>query len=401
MHKKFKISVGDLRTSIAVLILLIFGSMMVASAEMGNSAGDASYLLDVTLHQIGFAVVGVAVYFAMINIRVLKFSLLVYYFGCVGVAALLIICLLFPPIGGARAWIPIPGIGTIQPSEFAKVFMILLGAKMLGTDHDADNPRYFWSFAGIALFYTFVILVLQHDLGSAIVLLMISFCIAYIPAYKELKKPHLWMFLAILAAIALVGLLLSPPVTEFMKKHSDNYMIGRFLASADPFLYQYDSGYHLIMSMVSFANGGWTGLGYGNSIHKYMNFPNPSNDFILPVIVEEFGIIGFIGLVLLYGVMLYPLIAGSLRTKHLNSKMILLGVFIYFAVHFILNVGGVSGLIPLTGVPLLLISSGGSSLVASMAALGIAQNELRRNKMVKHENHSREIQKHAASNPGR
>ena len=77
MHKKFKISVGDLRTSIAVLILLIFGSMMVASAEMGNSAGDASYLLDVTLHQIGFAVVGVAVYFTLINIRVLKLSLLV------------------------------------------------------------------------------------------------------------------------------------------------------------------------------------------------------------------------------------------------------------------------------------------------------------------------------------
>ena len=375
--------------------------MMVASAEMGNSAGDTSYLIDIVIHQVGFAIVGIAVYFALINMRVQRLAPFIYYAGIFGVAAFLLLCRLFPPVGGAYAWIPIPGIGTIQPSEFAKVFMILFATKTIGIDHDKDNPKYFWTFVISVFIIFFIIAKIQHDFGSAIVLFMICYCVAFLPAYKELKSIHIWMLVLIVAAIAGAMFILSPPVTEFMKKHADNYMIGRFLASADPFLYQYDNGYHLIMSLVSFANGGWTGLGYGNSIHKYMNFPNPSNDFILPVIVEEFGIIGFLVLIILYGVMLYPLIAASIRTKYLPSKIIFLGVFIYFVAHFILNVGGVSGLIPLTGVPLLLISSGGSSLVASMAALGIAQNELRRNKMVKHENNSREIQKHAPKDPRR
>ncbi|MBR0419348.1 MAG: FtsW/RodA/SpoVE family cell cycle protein [Erysipelotrichaceae bacterium] len=401
MRNKFKIAVGDLRITIAAVLLLIYGSMMVASAEMGNSAGDTSYLIDIVIHQIGFAIIGVIVYFALVNVRIVRLAPFIYYAGFFVVAAFLLLCRLFAPVGGAYAWIPIPGIGTIQPSEFAKVFMILFAVKTIGIDHDEDNVKYFWIFMIAAFIMFFIIFKIQHDFGSAIVLFLICYCIAFIPAYKELKKIHIWMLILIVVGIVGAMILLSPPVTELLKKHSDNYMIGRFLASADPFLYQYDNGYHLIMSLVSFANGGWTGLGYGNSIHKYMNFPNPSNDFILPVIVEEFGIIGFLVLIILYGVMLYPLIAGSLRTKYLASKIIFLGVFIYFIAHFILNVGGVSGLIPLTGVPLLLISSGGSSLVASMAALGIAQNELRRNKMVRHENNSGEIQKHTTKDARR
>ena len=132
------------------------------------------------------------------------------------------------------------------------------------------------------------------------------------------------------------------------------------------------------MSLVSFANGGLFGLGYGNSIHKYMNFPNPSNDFILPVIVEETGILGFITFLILYGCLLIPIVNASFKTERLSSKIVLLGVFTYFTVHFILNIGGVSGLIPLTGVPLLMVSSGGSSLLASLIALALAQNEMKR-----------------------
>ena len=229
----------------------------------------------------------------------------------------------------------------------------------------------------------------QHDFGSAVVLLMICYCVALIPNCKEYRRYQSWMKIGIFIAVGLFGVLMSKPFTEFLKAHSGNYMIGRILVAADPFLYQYDNGYHLIMSLVSFANGGLFGLGYGNSIHKYMNFPNPSNDFILPVIVEELGIAGFIFLVVAYGVMLYPLISWSIRSRIIGTKIVLLGVFLYFIVHFILNVGGVSGLIPLTGVPLLMISSGGSSLMASLASLGLAQSEIVRNRMLEDEDNSR------------
>ena len=144
------------------------------------------------------------------------------------------------------------------------------------------------------------------------------------------------------------------------------------------------------MSLVSFATGGLFGLGYGRSIHKYMNFPNPSNDFILPVIVEELGLVfGFIPVVVLYGMILIPLVRYTFKSVNTRERMTFVGVFMYFVLHFVLNVGGVSGLIPLTGVPLLLLSSGGSSTVASMIAIGIAEAEIIRYRKRVYANNSR------------
>ncbi|MCR4856541.1 MAG: FtsW/RodA/SpoVE family cell cycle protein [Erysipelotrichaceae bacterium] len=376
MSKRGKISFGDKRIAFAALALLVFGSLMIASAEMGNSAGDASYLTGVITRQLIYGAAGLVAYFFLMNFpaqNIRLFLAWVFYFG---IMAALIACRFFGQINGAYAWIWIGSGATIQPSEFAKVFMIIFACRLLGRDQKEKNTSRFWTYAAATLVYTFIILVIQHDLGSAVVLFVMCYCMAMLAPYKELKKHRRWMTLIVLGVVALALIVLSPPVTELLKKHADNYMVGRFLAAADPFLYQYDNGYHIIMSLVSFANGGLFGLGYGNSIHKYMNFPNPSNDFILPVIVEELGIVGFVGLLVLYGLLLYPIISASLRAQRTVSKMALLGVFMYFILHFILNVGGVSGLIPLTGVPLLMISSGGSSLMASMASLGLAQNEL-------------------------
>jgi Bacterial cell division membrane protein len=145
------------------------------------------------------------------------------------------------------------------------------------------------------------------------------------------------------------------------------------------------------MSLVFFATGGLFGLGYGESIHKYMNFPNPSNDFILPVIVEELGFVfGFLIILLLYTMILFPIVYYSIKAQFTASKIVLIGTFLYFVVHFILNVGGVSGFVPLTGVPLLLISSGGSSWISSLMALGLCQSEIIRNRIYD-ENNSGQI----------
>ena len=382
--------IGNRFITFSALALVIFGSLMIASAEMGNSVGDTSYLTSVIVKQVIFAVVGVVAYFVCMHLNILKKKTSLFYSLYIVMLLLLLSCRAFGQINGAYAWIRLGNFATLQPSEFAKVFMILFGAKLLGQDHKERNFNNFWIFVGTALIYFFVIAFIQHDFGSAVVLFAICYCILMIPPYKEIRKYQNYMTLGVLAAIVLILIALSPPVTELLKSHSDNYMIGRFLAAANPFLYRYDNGYHVIMALVSFANGGIFGLGYGNSIHKYMNFPNPSNDFILPVIVEELGIIGFAGFVIAYCFILIPIVKASFKTRFTSSKMILLGVFVYFIVHFILNVGGVSALIPLTGVPLLLISSGGSSLMASMAGLGFAQHELIRNKST-NESNSREV----------
>ncbi len=386
-----KIALGDKRVAFAAFALMGFGSLMIVSAEMGNSAGDTSYLTTVIIKQAVFVLAGIIAYLTMANIRLQRIGIIPSIFAYVGVAAVLVSCRFFGQINGAYAWIPIGSIVTIQPSEFAKVFMILFACCMICHDRKENNVKFFWWYCAGVVFYTLVILGWQHDLGSAVVLFVMSYCMAMIPRYKELKQYQMYMTFLVIGVIALAGIALSPPVTEILKKHADNYMVGRFLAAADPFLYQYDNGYHIIMSLVSFANGGWFGLGYGNSIHKYMNFPNPDNDFILPVIVEELGIIGFLIIIVLYGLLLFPIISASLKSNSTIGKVTLLGVFMYFILHFILNVGGVSGLIPLTGVPLLMISSGGSSLMACMAALGLAQNEMVRLRKESNEDHSGKV----------
>lgn len=378
--------IGNRFVTFSALALVIFGSLMIASAEMGNSVGDTSYLTSVIVKQVVYALIGIGAYFACMHFNILKRKTSIFYGMYIAMLVLLLACRVFGQVNGAYAWISFGSVASIQPSEFAKVFMILFGAKMLGQDHKERNRNNFITFAAAAGIYFIVIAKVQNDFGSAIVLAAICYCILMIPPYKELREYQKWMTIIIFAGLAGIAIILSPPVTELMKLKSDNYMIGRFLAAANPFLYRYDNGYHVIMALVSFANGGIFGLGYGNSIHKYMNFPNPSNDFILPVIVEELGIVGFAGFIAAYCFLLIPLIRMSFKTKYTSSKMILLGVFVYFIVHFILNVGGVSALIPLTGVPLLLISSGGSSLMASMAGLGFAQHELIRNKKANESN---------------
>jgi len=360
-----------------ILILVIYGSFMIASAEMGNAVGDSDYLKKELLKQIAYGLLAIVFYFIMSYLNILKLSRKMYWVGYFVILAALISTRFFGSINGAYAWIPI-GPATIQPSEFAKLFIVLFGVKLLSKDEqerNIDNLKWY----GLAAFsYVAVILGWQKDLGSAVVLFIMAYCICLVPNFIEIRKYQNIMIILIFVAVGGAILLMSPLATELMSK-SDDYRFLRFVAAANPFLYQYDAGYHLIMSLVSFATGNIFGLGYGNSIHKYMNFPNPSSDFILPVVVEELGIFGFIGVLALYFIIFGLLIYYSIKSKYLRTKIVLLGTFLYFVIHFILNVGGVSGLIPLTGVPLLVMSAGGSSLLSCLMCLGICQNEIERN----------------------
>lgn len=385
---------GNKLVTFSMLILVAFGSLMIASAEMGNSVGDTNYLTGVITRQVIYAVFGIIGYFFLMHAKVYKWKFFFIKLGYFVLLGTLIACRAFSPANGAYAWLRF-GSFTIQPSEFAKTYIIVLGARLFANDHKELNTKYYWQFAGCCSIYFVIILLIQNDLGSSVVLAVISYLILIVPPYKELKIYQKRMIYLMLGAIAILFFMMSGFVTKLLMNFSDDYRVARFLAAANPFMYRYDNGYHIIMSLVSFANGNIFGLGLGNSIHKYMNFPNPSNDFILPIIVEEFGIVGFIGFVVAYLMILLPFVYASLKTDRISSKIVYLGLFTYFMVHFILNVGGVSAIIPLTGVPLLIMSSGGSSLVSSLACLGIAQGELLRNKESSNESNSREIQKNS------
>ena len=372
---------------VSTILLVIYGSIMIYSAEMGNSVGDSEYLRGEVIKQTIYAFLGLIIFFICSVFPINRVKLLYYYVSYFVVLFLLVICRGFAPVGGAYAWIRIGPI-SFQPSEIAKVFTILFASKLLSINSD-KYLTYFKHFVYGTLLYVFIIVFIQKDLGSGVVLFIIAFFVCLIPVRKEIRKIQIVERIALLVGIALVVLAMMPFVNEWLKKFSSSYQVARFLAANNPFEYRYDLGYHLIMSLVSFAQGGLFGRGYGNSIHKYMNFPNPSSDFILAVIVEEFGFVGFLVFAGLYLCILFTLMKQSLKSDFVSVKIILLGTFLYFVVHFILNVGGVSGLIPLTGVPLLLMSAGGSSLLCGLASLGLCQSVIETSK--NNENNSRKI----------
>jgi len=133
-------------------------------------------------------------------------------------------------------------------------------------------------------------------------------------------------------------------------------------------------GWQLTNALIAFATGGLFGKGFGSSTQKYGYIPESHNDFIVAIIYEELGLVGFMLFLIPYVIIIYKMFHYALRIKDTKSKLILYGVGLYFFTHLLVNVGGVSGFIPMTGVPLLLISSGGSSTLAAMMGLGIAQS---------------------------
>ena len=172
-----------------------------------------------------------------------------------------------------------------------------------------------------------------------------------------------WIFIGVCAVIlTIIGTTVLQP-----------YQLGRIYSWLDPMSDPYNSSYQLVNALIAFSDGGLFGLGFGNSTQKYGYIPESHNDFIGAIIYEELGIIG-LGLVIIPTcVVIFKLLKYSNEVKENKSRIILLGVSSYFFLHLIINLGGVSGLIPMTGVPLLLISAGGSSTVSAFVAIGIAQ----------------------------
>ena len=368
----------DMIIHLCTLILAVFGLFMVASATMGQAGGDVMSLAKTIIKQLVFTVAGylgmvvMARWFSFERVKRLIAPIVLMTF-------ILLLMALFWEVGGARAWIKIPIPGqevTIQPSEFAKVVIIMVIATYLGDIRNQKlsardllrNPLL------IVGGFCFIVAILQSDFGSAIVMAGIA-CICFlVVSHPALARLQRGLVMILLIGVAFTVWILSPMGEHLIESLPfESYQIQRFTSAMNPFADQYGSGYQLINGLVSCARGGWTGLGYGNSIQKYTNFPAASTDFILAIVVEELGIFGFLIILISYGFLVGRMLMFAMKMKSQRGRVVLVGVSMYFFIHFLFNVGGVTGLIPLTGVPLLMISSGGSSTMAVMIAIGMAQ----------------------------
>lgn len=360
---------------ISVIFLSLFGLMMVLSANGGLNTTSMD-LLFVFIKESVFIVVS---YLLMVHVsRQFNFKTIKKFIVplMIGMVLFNFVPLFFGDVGGAKAWIRLPGM-TIQPSEFTKVVMVLAFACFLGDRDERQNVKGY-ELAGVPLAFVgvnaFIIIFLQKDLGSAAVLIFMALCILMIPQNKNLNRLQFWVLIFfILGFIGVIVLSTPAGVTILEKVGLKDYMVGRFKTVADPFYDITGRGYHVYNGFIAFTSGGWFGKGLGSSLGKHGFIPEARTDFILAIIVEELGMFGLLAVLIPYGIILYSLIKNALKMKYDKDRMILMGAATYLMVHFLFNVGGITALIPLTGVPLLLISSGASSKFAFLIIIGIAQ----------------------------
>lgn len=385
LKRIFKRRGVDKTVYFCVVILTIYGIVMIGSASVGQSAKMGP--MYASMNMIKQAIFVLGGFAAMIFLtRCFKKSWVnansTWIFYAMGLV-LMLACLFFEDGKGSHAWIRI-GSFTIQPAEFMKVIMILFLSFHFGEIEEyCQIPRnitrqkkeelqkrklwYCILRPILAIFIAFFIGVfLQKDMGSSLIMAFICMMLFFItprPYYTKYKKLAL-----ILLVIGFILILLS--ATFILKP----YQLGRIYTWLNPLGDIEGDGWQLTNALIAFATGGLFGKGFGSSTQKYGYIPESHNDFIVAIIYEELGLVGFMLFLIPYVIIIYKMFHYALRIKDTKSKLILYGVGLYFFTHLLVNVGGVSGFIPMTGVPLLLISSGGSSTLVAMMGLGIAQS---------------------------
>lgn len=345
----------------AVLILLLIGVLMVYSSSSVWSEykfGDSFFYLK---RQLLFAVIGLVGIWVMIKIPYFKFInwAITAYIACI----VLLIALFIPGVGlvrgGANSWIGV-GAFSIQPSEFMKLGLILLFAKLLPKKQH-DLPFLFKGFIPMfaLIIFPFGLIMLQPDLGTGLVLVLTGMLLLFIAGAKI---SH-FVGLALMGLAGLAGLIISAP-----------YRISRIQAFLNPWEDPLGDGFQIIQSLYAIGPGGLMGLGFGNSMQKYFYLPEPQTDFIFAVMAEELGLIGGTFILFLFFVVVWRGILIAVHSQDMSASLVAFGITSMIMIQVMINISVVIGLIPVTGITLPLLSYGGSSLTLTLVSIGILLN---------------------------
>ena len=268
----------------------------------------------------------------------------------------------------------------MQPSEFAKPFIIIICATCLyrakkKTSMLKDKGKLFKR-AWIVFICICIIIFCQKDIGTLVIISFTFLSCIMIPKYPVLqhmqRRLKFLVYAVIIAVVALFGF--TNIGSEVLKSTPFAHIAVRVENFKDPYTDVYGDGYQPANSLYGIASSNIVGKGIGNSARKYGYLTQADNDYILAVLIEETGVFGLLGIVILYGIIEYRLFYYAFKTSEDMYKVILGGTGVYLFMHFFLNAGGVACLIPFTGVPLLFISSGGTSVISIMLTMGLAQN---------------------------
>ena len=359
-----------------LLLLMVFYTILGIVMILSASSVAAVLRYDVASNYFAFKQIRyyILAYFAsvfVISIPTSKYKF-VYRIFLYGMIGLLVMVLFVGKIsGGAQAWLAMGG-RRIQPLEFAKLALILY-LSVYYYNFSSRNYKNKWLFAFLALYpmilsiVIFFLLAKQPDLGGALIIAFIAAFIFFsIPMSKKNKK-FLYKIVFILLVIGSIG------VFVFKDKIFDAYQINRLNFKNPCSRYKEDSGYQVCNSYIAIHNGGLRGVGLGNSTQKYMYLPEAHTDFIFSILVEELGLVFAFFIVVGYFVMLFAVLKIAKKATNLRNSILAYGIFTYLFAHVIINLMGILGLIPLTGVPLPFLSYGGSYGICVVLAMAIIQ----------------------------
>lgn len=340
--------------------LLLFGLIMLLSATgpiAFQRSGDSAYYL---LHQLKVGVLPGSIlflFFALINVRRLKplaFLALI--------ATLILLLLVYVPgigmsIGGSRSWVSFGGF-SFQPSELVKLTFLFYLAAWLDTRQGRETQE--WR-AGLLPFAAMLgtvmlLLILQPDTGSMTVIAGTSILLYFLSG-----APIRWFLLMSAVGGGILALLikLSP------------YRAARFMTFLHPEWDPQGIGYHINQAMLAVGSGGWWGLGYGHSRQKFLYLPEVEADSIVAVIAEEMGFFIMMLLLIGFGALIWRCLKIARASSDGFGGYLAAGVASMIAIQVILNMGSMTGMLPMTGITLPFISHGGSSLTVLLAALGV------------------------------
>lgn len=343
---------------LVTMILIVFGIIMIYSSSSIWAEYKFNDAFNYVKNQALFAFIGT---FLMIIISKIDYK---FYYNKASqiflISIILLVLVLIPGIGsvrnGSRSWFGIGSFG-VQPSEFAKLSLIILASKYLTKSNKFVKDIKKGVIPILALlFLVFGLIMLQPDFGTGMIIVVSILSLLYI-AGVNIK---FFIGLGLLGVIGITFLILIAP-----------YRMDRITSFVDPWNDPLGTGFQIIQSLYAIGPGGLLGMGFLKSRQKQFYLPEPQTDFIFSIISEEFGVLGVVIVTSLFVSILYLGIKIALNSKDSFSKYLAFGLLFQMLIQAVMNLAVVIGLIPVTGVTLPFLSYGGSSLLISMVSIGI------------------------------
>ncbi|PFO02574.1 rod shape-determining protein RodA [Bacillus sp. AFS076308] len=355
-----------------ILILLFLASCFAIYSAQASGQYKENFLIK----QIVWYVVGAGIITMVMTLdsdQLKKLTWYAYGFGVFLLGFLIVApASIAPVINGAKNWFVLPGIGSIQPSEFVKIFIILGLSRVVDQHHLKNSVKTLQTDLWLLIKMGIVTMVplgmiIKQDLGTSLVFLAILLGMIFISGISWKLLVPIFSIGIILIGTIFYFVLWSPDVLEKYLGVGE-YQLRRIYSWLDPYSYEGTDAYQLTKSLLAIGSGQTGGKGFGN---REVYLPESQTDFIFSVVGEEYGFIGSSVLISLFFLLIYHITKVGMETKNNFYTYICVGVISMITFHVFQNIGMTIGVLPITGIPLPFISYGGSSLMGNMMGLGL------------------------------